>query len=169
MPSTVSNPKRELSAVISVRLSTLGPSIAARTTEMSSASLVVKRELGRYYRLLADASRELSFTLDEARMLVTLIEPEHDVDLYRYLPKEIECRSARVPDRATMTTLVRKLSSLSPVACLAVIDMVERYHLLGGDESRPAEHEVEALIAVGLLERHAPAAMRVATASRLSA
>jgi hypothetical protein len=148
-------------SVISLRLAGLATAIASRTSEPESPGLVVKRELGRYYRLLADAAREIAFTLDEARVLVALVEPEHDIGVYRYLAKEIEGRITGIPDPSVVTSLVRKLSSLSPLACMAVIDMVERYHLLRPEGSSTFAHEeIDALVATGLLARHAAAEAR---------
>jgi len=64
-------------APVSLRLGDLEGDVLVRAGDTdASLATIIKRDLGRYYELLAECSRRLWFTLPEAEAIVLALGPE---------------------------------------------------------------------------------------------
>lgn len=123
-----------------LRLGELEPSIATRMAKNVAAGAIAKREIGRYYAVLADSLLRTHFTLTEAEAVAVALQ-DFDPASIRYLWAEVEDRY-RAKDEAEKTdepppfgnlptldvsALVNKLRNLTLAQAYAVLDAAERY------------------------------------------
>lgn len=115
-----------------------GKSQTGRPPE-GSTNMVARRDLGRYYRLLADELRSVNLTEAEASLICYALNGPHlmDVGSLRGLSALTVLR-VEVSDAITLNAydlkwgvnggeLAAKLDALTPGQAMAIIDAVERF------------------------------------------
>lgn len=115
-----------------------GKSQTGRPPE-GSTNMVARRDLERYYRLLADELRSVNLTEEEASMICDALNGTHlmDVGSLRGLSALTVLR-VEVSDSITLNAydrkwginegeLAAKLAALTPGQAMAIIDAVERF------------------------------------------
>jgi hypothetical protein len=127
---------------------------SSRTTDEQSANLIARRELERYYAVLADSLREVTLTQAEASLIVdamngTLSEAHTYSLLWANVADAIHYDGLAEKWGIDGPALVAKLRALSPGAAMAVVDAAERYFVLASRIG--SEDLAETLRAVGLL------------------
>ena len=123
-----------------LRLGDLQSHVSDRQWGDVTPGAIVKRDLGRYYTLLAEAKRSLYFSLSEAEALVLALR-DFDAAAVRYLWAEIEKEYREHADDAEgqrhylpidfdPVPFLARLRSLSTCKNMALLDAVERYWVL---------------------------------------
>ncbi len=141
-------------APVSVRVSGLEPHLTARVGPDAPTSGLIRRDLERYYAVLADSLRTLTLTEAEASALVdalngTLLEPH----TYRFLWADVEDSLPELAEKWGIDgpALVRKLRGLSPGAAMAAADAVEQFWTRVSRGEAKGESHADRLRAVGLV------------------
>lgn len=102
----------------------------------SSADLAARRDLERYYRLLADSLPRLE--LGEAMMLVDMLNGTVlDERTYRYLAHEVaDSLADGLGEKWGVdgSAFVARLQALPPGSLMAIVDAVERFWLRCGED-----------------------------------
>jgi hypothetical protein len=148
---------------VTLRLGELEPFVTTRMGDTAAAGGIVKRDLGRYYALLADGLRQTYLTLPEAEAVVIALQ-RFDAASIRYLWAEIERQYLAndedpdrqpydLPEDLDAAVLVDKLRDLSLHQAVAVLDAVERYWANYPDDEYP-NADTERLIEAGLVSKH---------------
>jgi hypothetical protein len=152
-------------APVGLRLGDLQWQVQARRGGEAAPGAIVKRDLGRYYTLLADTKRTLSFTLSEAEALVVALRG-FEAAAVRYIWAEIdkqyrlhaehaEERSHYLPTGFDPMPFLDTLRRLSVIQNMAILDAVECYWLLVGqkypDDYPLAVRDSDLLVEVGLV------------------
>jgi hypothetical protein len=151
----------KLSNPVTLRLGELEPNVAPRMGAQAVGA-IIKRDLGRYYALLADGLQRTHFTLPEAEALVIALH-RFDPASVKYLWAEVERQYLvndedpdhprfELPEDLDAAALVDKLRGLSSRQAFAVLDAVERYWANFPDHQYP-EAETDRLIEVGLVAK----------------
>jgi hypothetical protein len=168
-------------APVGLRLGDLERHVQARQHDETAAGAVVKRDLGRFYALLAEITQTFSFSLSEAEALVVALW-DFDAAAVRYLWAEVEKqyreqaadptgRHWYLPTDVDPLALVSKLSQFSVAQNMAILDAVERYWVLVArtyPEQLPLEamRDADLLVEVGLVS---PARMALDVQQRRTA
>jgi hypothetical protein len=106
-------------------------------------------------------------SVEQAQVLVWMIDQRFDPAAYRYLWAEVERAAeqdrkadteddfACLPKTFDERALVEKLKALPPAASMALLDMIEQYHANasgeGAEPFTPAHVDVDLLLQVGLV------------------
>lgn len=93
---------------------------------------MVKRDLGRYYRVLRDSLLRLDLDRDEAFLIVEALKgARFDEGSYRYVWAEVDqqIRTSGADERWGVRgeRLVEKLRNLDPGTAMTLVDAVERF------------------------------------------
>jgi hypothetical protein len=144
-------------APVSVRVSGLEPHLTARVGPDAPTSGLIRRDLERYYAVLADSLREVNLTQAEASLVVdamngTLMEPHSYRLLWASVSEAIHDEGLDEKWDVDGPALVEKLRALSPGATLALVDACERYwQRVSRGETAAETSLVSGLQAVGLV------------------
>jgi hypothetical protein len=125
---------------VGLRLGDLQPEVYARQSDTAAPGAVVKRDLGRYYMLLRDGRRLLSFGLSEAEALVRVLL-DFDAAAVQYIWAQVEKeyrehaeneegRFHYLPIDFDPVPFIDHLRRLSLHQNVALLDTVERYWVL---------------------------------------
>jgi len=119
--------------MISFRDSEIEAKAEQRADERCSASLVVRRDLERYYTLLASAESELDFSLSELQCIYdicngTMFEPALVDPLVSANVEDAFCHADYDKKwKVDKQALITKLKALTPLQSWALVTKIERF------------------------------------------